>query len=72
MNQYIVYVLMNGSKPETAYADEELAHHDCWVCNEAEKFSPDPMPYYVQKMPINMDVYEAPADPVELPSPVEA
>jgi hypothetical protein len=57
MNQYIVYILMDGGTPIEAYADEELAHHDCWLCNEAEKFSPDPMPFWVQRMPVNMDTY---------------
>jgi hypothetical protein len=57
MNQYIVYILMDGGTPIEAYADEELAHRDCWLCNEAEKFSPDPMPFWVQRMPINMDTY---------------
>jgi hypothetical protein len=57
MNQYIVYILMDGGTPIEAYADEELAHRDCWLCNEAEKFSPDPMPFWVQRMPINMETY---------------
>lgn len=57
MNQSVVYLLMNANHPEAAYADEELAQHDCWVSNEAEKFSHDPMPYWVQRLPINMDTY---------------
>ena len=64
MNQYIVFILMNGSKPEAAYANEETAQYDCWLCTSAERFGPDPMPYWVQKMPINMEVY-VDASPVE-------
>ena len=59
MNQYVVYILMDGGTPIEAYADGELAHHDCWLCNEAEKFVPDPMPFWVQRMSINMDTYVA-------------
>ena len=59
MNQYIVFILMNGGTPEAAYANEELAQYDCWLCNSAERFSPDPMPYWVKALPINMEVVDA-------------
>lgn len=59
-----VFVLMDGSGPVEAYLDKDLAHYDCWICNEAEKFSSDPMPYYVKEVVLNTATYDA--------SPVEA
>ena len=43
-----IFLLMENSTIVQAYADDALAHQDCWLCNEAEKFSPDPMPYWVK------------------------
>ena len=43
-----IFLLMENSKIITAYDNEALAHQDCWLCNEAEKFSPDPSPYWVK------------------------
>jgi hypothetical protein len=57
-----VFVLMDGSNPVEAYLDKDLAHYDCWICNEAEKFSPDPMPFYVKEAALQTATY----------SPVEA
>lgn len=43
-----IFLLMDGVNPVEAYSDKALADQDCWLCNEAEKFSPDPMPYWVK------------------------
>lgn len=41
----------------SAYQDKALAHHDCWLCNEAEKFSPDPMPYWVKEVEFITEIF---------------
>lgn len=62
-----VYVLMDGNNPVEAYLDKELAHYDCWLCNEAEKFSDNPMPFYVKVVMLNAATYNdhSPVSPVE-------
>ena len=66
-----VYLLLDGQTPIEAYTDKEVAHHDCWICNEAEKFSPDPMPFSVKEVSLRTDIYEDVA-PISPASPVEA
>ena len=54
-----IFILMDGSGPVEAYLNQDLAHYDCWICNEAEKFSSDPMPYYVKEVVLNTATYDA-------------
>lgn len=42
------YVLMHNTTPVAVYQRSEAADYDCWLCNEGEKFSPDPHPYWVK------------------------
>ena len=58
-----VYVLMDGNTPVETYTDKDLAYYDCWICNEAEKFSPDPMPFYVKDVLLNTSTYAAQRSP---------
>lgn len=51
-----IHLLMNDKEPVGAYTDKALADADCWLCNDAEKFSPDPMPYWVKT--VDLMVYE--------------
>lgn len=62
----VVYVLMDGNNPIESYLDKELAHYDCWICNEAEKFSDNPMPFHVRRVILNTATYaETTASPAE-------
>ena len=62
----VVYVLMDGNNPVESYLDKDLAHYDCWICNEAEKFAYNPMPFYVKTVMLNTATYaEATASPAE-------
>jgi hypothetical protein len=47
-----IFLLMENDKPVSAYADKAQADEDCWVCNDAEKFSPDPHPFWVKPVPV--------------------
>jgi hypothetical protein len=62
-----VYLLLDGQTPIEAYTDKEVAHRDCYICNEAEKFSPTPMPFSVKEVLLRTDTYEdvAPVSPAE-------
>jgi hypothetical protein len=51
-----IFLLMDDNMIVQAYQDGALAHQDCWLCNEAEKFSPNPMPYWVQPVQFISDV----------------
>lgn len=66
-----VFILMDGNTPVEAYTDEEAAHRDCWLCNEAEKFSPDPFPFHVKEVLLRTDTYGDIA-PISPASPAEA
>lgn len=63
-----VYLLLDGQTPIEAYTVKEVAHRDCWVCNEAEKFSPTPMPFSVKEVLLRTDTYAdvAPVSPAEI------
>lgn len=37
-DEVAIFLLMEGDTPITAYADKALADHDCWVCNDAQKY----------------------------------
>jgi hypothetical protein len=52
-----IFLLMDGTNPVEAYRDKALADRDCWLCNDAEKFSPDPMPYWVKPLTFHMEVF---------------
>ena len=53
----VVYVLMDGNNPVESYLDKNLADYDCWICNEAEKFADNPMPFYVKRVMLNTATY---------------
>jgi hypothetical protein len=53
----IIHLLMENQTIVSAYQDKALAHHDCWLCNEAEKFSPDPMPYWVKEVEFITEIF---------------
>lgn len=57
-----IYILMDGSNPVEAYLDKDLAHYDCYICNEAEKFSENPASYYVKEVALQTATYS----PVEV------
>ena len=50
-----VYVLMEGNKPVGVYTDKALADKDCWLCNEADKYAPEPMTYWVESVALCTD-----------------
>lgn len=50
-----VYILMQGLKPVGAYTDKDTADKDCWLCNEADKYTPEPMSYWVSSVPLCTD-----------------
>ena len=52
-----VYLLMDGNNLIEAYLDKDLAHYDCYICNEAEKFADNPMPFHVRKVSLNTATY---------------
>jgi hypothetical protein len=57
-----VFILMDGSTPVEAYTDKELAYYDCYICNEAEKFSENPSSFYVRDVILNTMPYASPAE----------
>ena len=47
-----VFLLMEGDKPITAYADKALAEQDCWVCNDAQRYlDMEQFNYWVKAVP---------------------
>lgn len=50
-----IHILMNNTQPIGGYQDKALADADCHIMNEAEKYSPDPMPYWVKTIPVVVD-----------------
>lgn len=56
MNPQInIYLLMENANVISAYSDKALADADCWICNDAEKFSVDPHPFWVKPVPMQID-----------------
>ena len=51
-----VFLLMEGDKPITAYADKALAEQDCWVCNDAQKYlDMEQLDYWVKPVAFYLD-----------------
>jgi hypothetical protein len=47
-----VFVLMEGDKPTSVYADKKLAEQDCWLCNESQKYlDMEQFNYWVKAVP---------------------
>ena len=63
--QLIIHLLMENQTVMGAYTDKNLADYDCWLCNEAEKFSPDPMPFWVKSVEVVTDIFVEPS-PLEI------